>query len=705
MSHVVQVAIGIDDFREVRRLGLEYVDKTQLIIELLDRRGLKSVLLPRPRRFGKSLNLSMLRAFFEKQPDDLTPLFEGLKVFQAGEAYREHFQRYPVIHLTFKGTRHLSFEGCWEAIREKIRALFREHQALLESGVLDEWEAQSYRAVLDGTASRGLYERSLFDLSSYLHRRHGEQVVLLLDEYDEPIHAGYANGYTREIIDLCRGLLTEGLKGNPHLFKAVLTGILRVARENIFSGLNNLGVFTLLDRDFNTCFGFTDDEVRDLLARSGRLAHLDDVRAYYNGYVFGGAVVYNPWSVLNFIGREGERIRGYWVATSSNDLVRELLEQHAFTLEADLQTLLAGGTIERRLFEDVTLGDLRARPEALYALLVLSGYLKAEEIVEPVGEPVYRLSIPNREVYEVYSTTFQHWLARALARRGRNLDMLITALLGGDAEELEQQLAAFVENALSYHDLAPQRPEQVYQAFVIGLLATLEGRYEVRSNRESGRGRADVLVQPREAGKPGVVLELEGREAGEAAAGGRAPGGARADPGAELRGEPAGGGREPGARDGGGVRWEAGVGEGGAGGEGSRGSQEARGGSQEAHGGGEEDRQGGEEDRQGGKEDRQAGREERQVALVMVAQRVPGCAPPCAGSGLRRGLAPSGPRKPLLLPRDPDLPPRATVACHPGSRSRATSNRYLPPGISIPSHEQPLHDPRDPDPEPQVTVA
>lgn len=247
--------IGIDDFRELRARGLEYVDKSLLIRELLDKPGVQALLLPRPRRFGKTLNLSLLRYFFEKRDEDLWPLFADLSIAQAGERYREHFQRYPVIHLTFKGAWHERWDDCWGAIRFKIEALFREHQGVLSSGRLDSGEVRNYRAVLDGVAEPTLYHRALIDLSAYLHRVHGQQVVLLIDEYDEPIHSGFAHGYAPAILDFFRAFLTEGLKGNAHLFKAVLTGILRVARESVFSGLNNLAVYSLLASEFSTCFG------------------------------------------------------------------------------------------------------------------------------------------------------------------------------------------------------------------------------------------------------------------------------------------------------------------------------------------------------------------------------------------------------------------------------------------------------------------
>ena len=502
--------IGIDDFRELREQRLEYVDKSHLVQELLDRPGAKVVLLPRPRRFGKSLNLSMLRYFFEKRSEDLWPLFADLSIARAGERYRAHFQRHPVIYLTFKGAKHERFEDTWDALRLKIEALFREHQGVLESGLLAPGEVRSYNAILEGTGSPALYHRALADLSAYLHRVHGEKIVLLIDEYDEPIHAGHLHGYAPRILDFFRAFLTEGLKGNPHLWKAVLTGVLRVARESIFSGLNNLGVYSLLRSEFRTCFGFTESEVGSLLERAGCADLTEAVRGYYNGYDFGGEAIYNPWSIVNFLASEDRLLRPYWVSTSANELVRDLLQHHASAVEQDIEVLLDGGSIERRLDEDVPLGELREREDALWGLLVFSGYLRAEPgSGVPGEEPAYRLSIPNREVRQVYTDTFRRWLEDRLSPRGGSLRRLAAALLGGDAEGLQEQLQIFATNLLSYHDTPRREPERVWQAFLIGLFAALEPDYQVRSNRESGAGRPDVLVVPRSPGKPGVVLELK----------------------------------------------------------------------------------------------------------------------------------------------------------------------------------------------------
>jgi hypothetical protein len=508
MGKPPRFAIGVDDFRKLRETGLIYVDKTHLIQDLLDRPGAEVVLLPRPRRFGKSLNLSTLRWWFERRDEDLSGLFEGLSIWSAGDEYRAHFQRYPVIYLSFKGVKHDSFEACWQSIQHKIRDLFDAHRAVLQSRKLNALQEERFRAVLEGTADPALYHRSLLDLSACLHAAHGEKVVILIDEHDEPIHSAVLGGFARPMLDFFRAFFTEGLKGNPHLFRAVLTGILRIARESIFSGLNHLSVFSLLSEELSTAFGFTEPEVEALVAGTGRTADMETLRLWYNGYVFGRTVIYNPWSVLNFLADPSGHFRPHWLNTSSNDLIRTLLLERAATLEPLFEALLAGGSLERELDENVVLDRLTSDEDALWSLLVFSGYLKAEELPVPYGEPpVYKLSIPNREVRIVYTRTFREWLRERLHERGGAVDRLVAALLGGDAEALEDQLQTIADTLLSYQD--PVRPEQLYHGLILGLLATMEPGHRVRSNRESGEGRPDVMVLPRDPGKPGAVLELK----------------------------------------------------------------------------------------------------------------------------------------------------------------------------------------------------
>ena len=285
---------------------------------------------------------------------------------------------------------------------------------------------------------------------------------------------------------------------------------IRVAKENLFSGLNNLDVYTLLARQLSTCFGFTEAEVGALAERHGRGDRMEEIRRWYNGYVFGGEVIYNPWSVCNYLQRGDETPKPYWVSTSSNDLVRELLELYALELQPVFEALLEGKSIDVMLDENVVLSEIRRSPGALWSLLVFSGYLKAEELSpDALGNLMYRLSIPNHEVRGVYSTTFRGWMEQRLRESGGSLAALTGALLSGDAETFEEELQAFVTNILSYHDPGKLRPERVYHGFLVGLLAVLEPGHQVRSNRESGGGRPDVLIRPAQPGKPGVVLELK----------------------------------------------------------------------------------------------------------------------------------------------------------------------------------------------------
>ncbi|WP_428266313.1 AAA family ATPase [Haliangium sp.] len=505
----VQLPIGIDDFRKLRTRGLAYVDKSQMICDLIDLQGVEVLLLPRPRRFGKSLNLSMLRCFFERSDEVLGHLFEDLTVWSAGPEYRSHFQRYPVIYLDFKGIKPDTFEACRTRLRKHIQVLFDRHQAVLDRPDVTEREARDYRAVLDGSAGDEVFERALLDLSALLHRATGEPVVVLIDEYDAPIHAGCLGGYANEVIAFFRAFMTEGLKSNPHLHRAVLTGILRVARESIFSGLNNLSVCSVLEPSFADAFGFTEPEVQDLLTLVDASEHLPTVQRWYNGYVFGSHVIYNPWSVLSFL-QWGRQPKPYWLTTSANRLIEQVLGVHATRLQPDFEALLAGGGLERVIDENVVLDVLERSERALWSLLLLSGYLKAEPCgVTDTGRPKHRLSIPNQEVRLVYTETFRQWMQDRMRGHGGSLDALTSALLDGDAPGVERELQALAVDLVSYHDTGGTRPESFYQGFVIGLLAVMEETHLVRSNRESGTGRPDVMIRPRQPGRPGVVLELK----------------------------------------------------------------------------------------------------------------------------------------------------------------------------------------------------
>jgi hypothetical protein len=498
---------GPSDFRQLREEGRFYVDKTGWIAELLQRPE-QVVLLPRPRRFGKTLNLSALRYFLELSDEDRRPLFEGLAIARADTEVLEHQALHPVISLTLKDIGLPDLAGCIEALHGRIAEICAAHRSLLDSASLSQEDRAAFSRLLTGTASIAELRTSLQRLTRWLHAHHEERCVLLVDEYDAPIEAGFSHGYYEQIVDLLRSVLGGGLKDNPHLFRGVLTGVRRIAKESLFSGLNNVVVLSLLSDPFSTSFGFTDDEVRTVLAAAGHVEQMDTVRRWYNGYVFGGAVVYNPWSVLSFAATG--RARPYWVAPSSDTLLRTLFLAGGIDLAKEVPALLAGQSLRRALDEHVVLPDLERNPTAIWSFLVFAGYLKADGVEDSPKGIVADVSIPNLEVDGLWREVFVRWLADRMHGAGQ-VDAVARALLEGDGPTTEALLGDLVRDVLSLHDTGtgPTAPERVYHAFVLGLLAHLEPEYRVRSERESGYGRSDVLIVPSQPGRAGAVLELK----------------------------------------------------------------------------------------------------------------------------------------------------------------------------------------------------
>jgi hypothetical protein len=444
--HPLRFPIGLSDFRSVRQDGFAYVDKTRLIDDILAE-GAQVLLLPRPRRFGKTLNLSMLRYFFEKSADDVRPLFAGLAVASSESAWT-HFQRYPVIFMTFKDVKPRSWEDCLAGMANVLADAYGEHRYLLAQGAMEADEIEIFTAILHRRASKSQMVVALKLLSSLLARHHGEKVVILIDEYDSPIHAGYSNKYYDDVIAFFRDFLSGGLKDNSHLFKGVLTGILRVARESLFSGLDNIEVYSILRTQLATGFGFTEAEVRGLLDAAGQIEALDGVRDYYNGYLFGGQAIYNPWSVLSFLNRGDGVLRPYWIQTSSNDLVRELLLAGPRGAESGIETLLAGGTLEKRIDENIVLRDLTSRSDEVWSFLLFTGYLKAIEVSMVEGRQWCKLTVPNAEIALALADMVQSWL-EAQTGGSDELQSLLAALLRGDAPVVERHLGHVLKRSRS----------------------------------------------------------------------------------------------------------------------------------------------------------------------------------------------------------------------------------------------------------------
>lgn len=507
-----RLLLGTSDFAQARRGGHVYIDKTHLAVELI--RGASSaVLFPRPRRFGKTLNLSMLRYWFEAphhaDKNDIPALFEGLSVASAGADVAAHFQRHPVIYLTFKDAKFRQWEECQAHVAGQLRHEVLRHAPAWQSADLSPDDRQALEQIGRGAGTLGNLQDSLRVLSRSLHAASGQEVVLLVDEYDTPIHTAWSNAYYDEAIEFFRNLFSEGLKDNPHLYRGVLTGILRVAKESIFSGLNNVTVHSLLSHNYSSCFGFSDAEVQQLVALVPE-ADVEGIRDWYNGYRMGGRVVYNPWSVISYLNAVADGFRPYWVNTASDELLRDLLIRQGPRLHDELADLIGGGAIVRVISENIQLRDLGRKRDEIWSFLLFSGYLKAEEFRNEASGVVAELSIPNREVGMAYAQVFRGWLDRSLANVGP--DELCRALLNGEEQAFEAHLQRLIVESLSYFDVAGRTPEAVYQAFLVGLLVHLKDTHVVESNRESGFGRYDICVRPR-AGmsglRAGAVLELK----------------------------------------------------------------------------------------------------------------------------------------------------------------------------------------------------
>ncbi len=511
--------LGTSDFCQVRREGKDYIDKTSFVSDII--RNINRILLfPRPRRFGKTLNLTTLQYFFEKSDEDLSDLFEGLYVWNDMEA-RKHFQRYPVIYLTFKDCKHLNWKDTWEHIQRLIRKMVSQHAYLLQNYQIDPEIRQDLEEILSKTKDESAYLQVLKSLSEALHLHHGEPVVILIDEYDTPIHASWANEYYREAVSFFRNFLSAGMKDNKHVFKGVMTGILRVAKEDMFSGLNNLGVYSFLQQPFATAFGFTEPEVEYILQKADIADHLRDVQHTYNGYFFGGKngqAIYNPWSVLNYVNDPDHKLDAYWAETSSNDLIRKLLIEHGHGLNRNMAELINGTPIEKEISESIVLREVDQNPDAIWSFLLFSGYLKATSVryVEG-GNSLATLEIPNMEVKRIFRTTFSTWIHKGVGS-GEDTQVLHEAILKGEEEIFEELLNKFLVQSVSYMDPAGRAPEKLYHGFILGLLTTMQ-THRVVSNRESGHGRADVLIFPKGTEKRGSVLEFkvfrEGKETHE----------------------------------------------------------------------------------------------------------------------------------------------------------------------------------------------
>ena len=489
-----KIGIGVSDFKDIIEQEYFYVDKTKFIEEISEN-GAIVQLITRPRRFGKTLNMSMLRYFYDISGKDANrKLFKNLYI--ENSATIEEQGKYPVIFISFKDIKALTIEEMYSQVRTLISEIYDNYKFLRKN--LDERDRVIFDKIWTEDKS-GNYFNSLKQLAKYLKEYYNQDVILLIDEYDTPMVSAYENGYYDEIKSFFTGLFGSALKENPALKKAVLTGIMRISKENIFSGLNNIRVNTILESDFSQYFGLTEKEVENSLVEYGLEARLDEVQKWYNGYIFGGVRVYNPFSITNFLDRK--KIMPYWVNTSSNSLINKVLKEANSSIFEELSRLFQGETISKTIDIYSNFNELNS-PEQIWYLLTNSGYLTP---VEEIDFGKYSIRIPNEEVHYFFERDFiSHFLGSI-----DNFDKTLEYLLSGDLEDFSYELESIMESNVSCFDFTSKSKESHYHVFILGMLLGLRRKYYIHSNREGGRGRYDLVVEPMDKSKNGLVIEFK----------------------------------------------------------------------------------------------------------------------------------------------------------------------------------------------------
>ena len=511
MGKIKPIPIGVEFYKQMIDDGYYYVDKTLLIRDLLDQKSIVT-LFTRPRRFGKTLDQTMLRTFFEKEilPDgtvtDNSKYFDGKKVMAAGKEYIKHLGQYPVIFLSLKSAKQPTFEMAYGSLIDEIRKEYDRHSYILESPGITEKVKKRYNSVLNMETDKITYAKSIAFLSECLEKYHRQKVIILLDEYDVPLENAYFNGFYDEMVSFIRSLFESALKTNESLKMAVVTGCLRVSKESIFTGLNNLKVVSILDGGYAEYFGFTQKEVESFLEAYGLADRAGEVKEWYDGYLFGHVEVYNPWSVINYVSDtvygNTEFPKPYWSNTSSNSIVRELVENADDKTKSELEMLIAGGTIEKPVHEDITYEDIYKSQDNLWNFLFFAGYLKTVEKTFSGRQIYLSMTIPNEEIVYVYENQVRDWFNNKI--KAVDFSGLYAAIINCDIQAFEACLREQLRKSISFMDSA----ENFYHGFLLGLLGGLQG-YETSSNRESGEGRYDIVLKPYDERQPAIILELK----------------------------------------------------------------------------------------------------------------------------------------------------------------------------------------------------
>ncbi len=491
----LKIPVGISDFAKIQNYGYYYVDKTGLISDLLEKETAEVTLITRPRRFGKTMGMSMLANFFDIRRDSQA-MFEGLEISKNEALCSEWMNQWPVLFLTFKDVDGLTFASAKEMLLNRIAAIYNDHSYLLEGTRVQENDRKVFERLADevsGNPTDAMLKTSIVLLMRLMRNHYGKPVILLIDEYDVPIAKASAKGYYPEMLEVIKGLMSTALKDNDALRFAVITGCLRIAKESIFTGTNNFVSDTISSSHLNEYFGFTQADVDRLLKDADCQEHADDIKNWYDGYHFGDLDVYCPWDVMNYL-RDLQRNpkakpASYWKNTSDNSIIRSFIDYAGRSISRKLETLLSGGYILQRIEENLTYDYLHSSEENLWSILYLTGYLtqvREEDLPDPLPEKMSALMIPNAEVQEIFETTIQKWFDESAQTWNRKA--LFDAVWSGNTETLTEEMNKLLRKTISYHDYR----EDFYHAFLAGIFAG--AGYEVDSNKEHGEGRSDVVV-------------------------------------------------------------------------------------------------------------------------------------------------------------------------------------------------------------------
>ncbi len=518
MEMKTKLPMGIENFREIRRQKFYYVDKTALIRELLENWG-KVNLFTRPRRFGKTLNMSMLKCFFEIGSD--SALFDGLEISKETQLCEEYLGKFPVISITLKGATGRTFDEAKSMLRRLIGKEAQRFQVLMQSDKLTELEHQQYKTLIHMN-DKGIFtmedevlKDSLFTLTQLLKKHYGQDVIMLIDEYDVPLDKAYQSGYYDDMVELIRSLFGNAFKTNDSLYFAVLTGCLRISKESIFTGLNNFKVYTVKDVRYKEYFGFIDTEVKQMLEYYGFTSHYDATKEWYNGYLFGNTGIYCPWDVINYCGdlRDASvtEPQNYWVNTSSNDIVRRFVSKANTTTRDEIEVLIDGGSVKKRIRQELTYRDLDSNIDNLWSILFTTGYLTQRGFD---SNDLTELVIPNREIRWIFVQQIREWFQEESVKDRKKLESFCRAFQENDTKAIEKGFNEYLWNTISIRDTSVRKEmkENFYQGILLGLLAYMDG-WLVKSNAESGEGYSDISIEIRQR-EIGIVIELKYAENG-----------------------------------------------------------------------------------------------------------------------------------------------------------------------------------------------